>query len=81
MLNSPGEEVAASPAADTSENNENSPVLQITLIIVAGLYLFGMVWLYAQFPWAAVAGAVVAMIIIAYGVLQRLRNDSRPPDA
>ena len=53
----------------------------IALIFGAGSYLFAMVWLYAQVPWLAVVGAIVAMSIVIFGIVRDLRGDPPPPDA
>ncbi|MDH3589120.1 MAG: hypothetical protein OEQ74_06925 [Gammaproteobacteria bacterium] len=79
MLNSPGEDVAASPAPESAEKKEVSPLSQIMLIGIAGLYLFGVVWLYVEHPWIAAAGTGVAAIMILVGTVRHLRVDSSAP--
>jgi len=78
MLNRPGEEVAAPPELKDAEQSEASPLTQIALIGVVGLYLFGMVWLYAHLTLLAVAGTMVAIGIIIFGWLRRIRNENSP---
>ncbi|MDH3767216.1 MAG: hypothetical protein OES99_02050 [Gammaproteobacteria bacterium] len=75
MLNSPGEEVAAPPETANKEKSEVSPLIQIGLIGGVGLYLFGIVWIYAHLPILALAGTLVAAGFIIAGLLRRMRDD------
>ena len=75
MLNRPGEDVSASPAPESVEKKEVSAISQILLIGIAGLYLFGVVWLYVKHPWIAAAGTGVAAIMIIAGTVRHLRED------
>ncbi len=51
---------------------------QILLIALAGLYLFGIVWLYIQLPWLALVAIAVAAGIILGGVFSRMRKPPHP---
>ena len=79
MLNSPGEKVAAPPDAKEAEKSDHPAMTQIAVIASVGLYLFGMVWFYAQVPLAAVAGTGVALLIVVYGFVRWIRDKAGPP--
>lgn len=77
MLNNPGEDVAASPAEETKEHS-GSHVVQLVVIGFVGLYLFGMVWLYAHLPWLALTVTAVAVLIMVFGFIRQITGKPAP---
>ena len=81
MLNNPGQEVGGPEVSPDEAQSQRSGVgvvfAQILLIVLAGLYLFGVVWLYIQMPWLALVATGVAGGIVLSGIVSRMRT---PPD-
>lgn len=79
MLNSSGDELTdAEITAKSAEPGPGFVVLlsQVVLILLAGSYLLGMVWLYLRFPWLAVLVAGVAVLFMVAGAVGGLNRTS-----
>ena len=77
MLNNPGQDLGGpevTPDAPQSPSGVGMVFGQILLIVLAGLYLFGVVWLYVQLPWVALVATAVAAGIVISGLFGRMRT-------
>ncbi len=81
MLNNPGDETHTSPADETSGQEDGSHGKQIIVIVLVGLYLFGMVWLYANLPWLGIGVTSIAVVMIILGFVHQLRKKVTPPSS
>ena len=80
MLNNPGQDVGGPEVTSDATRPRTSVGMvfgQILLIVLAGLYLSGVVWLYIQLPWLALVATAVAAGIVLSGLFSRMRT---PPD-
>ncbi len=81
MLNNPGDETRTSPADETSGQEDASHSKQIGVIVLVGLYLFGVVWLYANLPWLGIGVTGIAVVMIILGFVHQLRHKEPPPSS
>lgn len=79
MLNRPADGVASPPDDKMTEKPETSALKQIAVILVVGLYLSGVVWLYVKLPWIALSAFAVAAALVVAGLLRQLRNGDKSP--
>lgn len=74
MLNNPDEDATTSPETESADPGAGSHILQLIVIAFVGIYLFSVVWMYAQLPWLAIAVTAIAVSIMAFGFIRRIRD-------